>query len=463
MNEKSPKTDKVSTIVCHTDFSDHATEAATVAAIMAKKIHAPLKLVYARNLMGMGSMPEFAATLDRFHRERLNAECARLEKLGADVEGFLCEGRSPSDSILQVVDENNACMLIVPWEGSHGDWHMDTISERLAQLSPVPTIVIQKAAPFKLWLENKRPLEIFVGVDFSLSSDQALQWVKTLQSIAPCQVTAAYADHPAIEERRLGISGSFIHTRNTPQVQEILERDLREKVRGILGNDDAVIVVEGGWNKESSELLKAAKVNSSDLIVVDTYQRHGLKKFMNGSVSRKILHYACSSVACVPVGESAERSPGKIQRFKRVIAAVDLEEPHGFAAKYAYSIVEPGGQVLLFHNVVPCEPYAYNFEFLIKEVPDVNQSAIEKRLLQLAPEDAGEHGIKSRTEISEERNTADAICHAAEQLNADAICLGSHTRPGFTAKILGSVALSVLQKSRRPVLLTWPPKKYDAR
>ncbi len=46
---------------------------------------------------------------------------------------------------------------------------------------------------------------------------------------------------------------------------------------------------------------------------------------------------------------------------------------------------------------------------------------------------------------------------AAERFGADIVCIGSHTRPGFTAKVLGSVALAVLQTSRRPVLMVWPP------
>ena len=50
-----------------------------------------------------------------------------------------------------------------------------------------------------------------------------------------------------------------------------------------------------------------------------------------------------------------------------------------------------------------------------------------------------------------------AICAAAERFGADNTCIDSHTRPGFTAKVLGSVALAVLQTSRRPVLVVRPP------
>jgi nucleotide-binding universal stress UspA family protein len=95
-------------------------------------------------------------------------------------------------------------------------------------------------------------------------------------------------------------------------------------------------------------------------------------------------------------------------------------------------------------------------EFLSSQAPPDDLARFEKQLLRLAPEDAAEQKIRTTTEITEEYGTASGICHAAEQFNADAICIGSHTRPGLAAKILGSVSLSVLQKSRRPVLVVWP-------
>ena len=90
-----------------------------------------------------------------------------------------------------------------------------------------------------------------------------------------------------------------------------------------------------------------------------------------------------------------------------------------------------------------------------KHADEVAQS--EARLRALAPEEAEARGIKTEVEVIDSREIALAICAAAERFNADAICVGSHTRPGFTAKVLGSVSLGVLQGSRRPVLVVWPP------
>ena len=60
-------------------------------------------------------------------------------------------------------------------------------------------------------------------------------------------------------------------------------------------------------------------------------------------------------------------------------------------------------------------------------------------------------------EVLEGLDAAQAIRQAAERFNADVVCIGGHTRPGLTAKVMGSVALGVLTRSRRPVLVIWPP------
>ena len=143
----------------------------------------------------------------------------------------------------------------------------------------------------------------------------------------------------------------------------------------------------------------------------------------------------------------------RTRKCLRVLVAVDLDEPYGFAAAHGYSIVNPGGTVRLLYNLEP---------LFLRGPSDANETAqlvvaSEAKLRALAPETADAPDITTEVEVTENRGTAEAICAAAERFGADIICIGSHTRPGFTAKVLGSVSLAVLQTSRRPVLVVWPP------
>jgi nucleotide-binding universal stress UspA family protein len=142
--------------------------------------------------------------------------------------------------------------------------------------------------------------------------------------------------------------------------------------------------------------------------------------------------------------------------------AVDLNEPYGFETPYAYSIVQPGGTVRLVHNIesfrLPVPGTGGSPGELSRKEEHAQQiAACEERLRALAPSSAEARGIVTEVEVTSGQETALSICSAAERFNADIVCLGVHTRHGFTDKKLGSVPLAVLQSCRRPTLVVWPP------
>jgi len=124
--------------------------------------------------------------------------------------------------------------------------------------------------------------------------------------------------------------------------------------------------------------------------------------------------------------------------------------------------VKPGGTVLLMHNVLPYHlpnPLigGSHQDFDTEKAHRQLISESETRLRSLTPAEAEESGIVTEVEVTADWETAKAICAVAERFNADVVCIGSHTRPGFVARAMGSVALGVLTQCRRPVLVVWPP------
>ena len=346
-NESTP-------IICGTDFSENARQAANVAATLATRLSAPLVLVHATGLLIQGSTPEAYDAVSASFRERLHEEAERLRGLGATVEETLSAG-APDEVLVQLAQQRQARLLVVSSLGLRAPtrWLLGSVAERTAESSPVPTLVVRDAAPFEAWARGERPLNVFVGVDFTANSDAALRWISELRQIGPCEVVAAYADWPPEETARLGVSGSFGLLENPPGMQRVLEQDMQEKVARLLGEEHVRIVVQGGWGRVDAQLVGLATEAQADLIVVGTHQWHGLSRLRHGSVSRGILHHAPMSVACVPTLAAAPIAGPRIRECRRVLAAADLGASHGFAAPYAYSIVNPGGTVRLVHVVEP--------------------------------------------------------------------------------------------------------------
>ncbi len=428
------KPNEVNPIICGTDFSENAGRAANAAVALAKRLGVPLRLVHA------SAIPRSPLT-----DEHLRTEAQRLHAAGADLAAEVING--DADQVLaQAAQQHAARLVVVSSLGRRGParWLLGSVAERTAEFSPVPTLVVRDAAPFEAWARGERALKVFVGTDFTASSDAALRWIAELREIGPCEVVVGYVDWPPEEAARLGVSGAIGLSGNQPEIQRVLERDVREKVTRVLGGENVQVRVVGNWGRTDAPLVEMAVEAQADLVVVGTHRWHGLDRLRRGSVSRGLLHHAPMSVACVPTPAAVPMAGPRIRECRRVLVAVDLNEPHGFAAPHGYSIVQPGGTVRLVHVVEPSRP-----------AQEIAES--EAKLRALAPHESEARGITTEVEVTESRETAEAIRAAAERFGADVICVGSHTRPGFTAKVLGSVSLAVLQGSRRPVLVVWPP------
>jgi nucleotide-binding universal stress UspA family protein len=65
--------------------------------------------------------------------------------------------------------------------------------------------------------------------------------------------------------------------------------------------------------------------------------------------------------------------------------------------------------------------------------------------------------VRTSAHVVEAEDVAALVCAAAGQVDADAICLGTHGRSGLARVLLGSVAMRVLEDTERLVLLVRPP------
>lgn len=440
------------TIICGTDFSEPARIAADAAVALAMRFGAQLRLVHASGIETVSPA-----------QEHLQTEAQRLHDAGANLTAEVVEGAA-DEVLVHSAKQHHARLIVVSSLGRRAPsrWLIGSVAERTAESAPVPTLVVRDAAPFQAWARGDRALKVFVGTDFTASAEAALRWVAALRTFGPCEVTAAYADWTPEEASRLGVHGAMGLVGNPLSVQRILEQDVKAKVAAVLGEEDVRVVVEGGWGRTDAQLIGMAAEAQADIIVVGTHQRHGLSRLGEVSVSRGLLHRAPMSVVCVPAPTAERMEVPRVHEFRRVLVAVDLNEKYGFAAPYGYGICGPGGTVRLVHVVVPFRltnpmigGYYQDFTTEKKHFDEVAQS--EARLRALAPHEAESRGITTEVKVIHSREIAQDICAVAERFNADAICIGSHTRPGLGAKVLGSVSLSVLQQCRRPVLVVWPP------
>jgi nucleotide-binding universal stress UspA family protein len=294
-NDKAP-------IVCGTDFSEAATEAVDIAALLARRLKTKLVLVHVdqlyRSLISDSAVLN-EATLQR--RQDLDDEVRRVRNSETNVEGQFLSG--PAFDQLVTAAVTAKARLIILGAVGHGLARrvlLGSIAERTAETSPIPTLVVRPGGKLGSWLRAEYELRVLVGYDFSAASDAALAWVNELGKIGELETTVLYTNWPPDEARRLGYKGPLPLDANPQEIQKNLEQDLKKRVARFLPKQKAKAMVEPGWGTPEGYLFELASRQDIDLIVVGTHQREGLGRVLLGSVSRAVLHHAKMSVAVIP-------------------------------------------------------------------------------------------------------------------------------------------------------------------
>jgi nucleotide-binding universal stress UspA family protein len=123
-------------VVCGTDFSEHAAEAATAAAAIAVRWGRPLTLVHVCEPTALRPLAEDARAAIV---ARLDAEADRLRSLAATVRSELLEG-APDEALVDFASRTSAALIVVGARGrrSGARWFIGSIADRVARTSRVP-------------------------------------------------------------------------------------------------------------------------------------------------------------------------------------------------------------------------------------------------------------------------------------------------------------------------------------
>jgi nucleotide-binding universal stress UspA family protein len=427
-------------IICATDFSAHANDAASVAAKLALRRAEKLLLVHATD----AGTAKASASLNR----RLESDALHLRESGADVEPILLHGARPTDALLEYVREQAPSLVVVGCgvKGPIDRWALGSFSEKIAEASPVPTLVVRNPAAFEAWDWMKSRLTILLALDFNASSDVVLRWGKKFQCLGPCDFIACHVNYrmPTMEEGTTATTS----LRNPDALQDRLERDLRKKVRDQLGADSVPMVVRPNFGDAGPIVVEIAAEKKAHLIAVGAHQRHGIHRLAQVSVSREILHQAGVNVVCVPVTAKFEAREAHIPDFRRVLVATDFSELGNTAVPYACGACAIGGLVKIVHVTSPRES---------KRTATVTTSDLRLQLRELIPDETGARCQPPEVQVLKDNDVARALCDEAERFGADVVCLASHGL-GASRALHGSVTKAVLKRIRRPLLVVRRPE-----
>ncbi len=417
-------------ILCATDFTPSSCQMADAAAAVAVKLGAPMILVH---------VPDAAHA--KAAGGRLAAEAARLRVSGAAVDEHLLAGTA-HEAILEFCVQHPVRLVVMAARENREPlvrWSFGGLVKRVIIRSPVPTLVVRDAAVLVDWLAGKRPLRVFVAVNLASFTDIPLLWVKEFAEIGPVEIIVAYLNWIPDEVFRLGLPHISLFE-GSRELQALLEKELTERCREILGELPITTRVEPREGRVNLPLIQMARADDADLFVVGTRLRNGFSRIFDEAVSVDILHQAPMGVAVVPLLESAVAPT--IPVLDRILVPVDFSDATSLAIRYACTIVVTGGTVHLLH---------------VTHRLGLSEHDALAKLRALVPEEATARGIRFETSAWSDPVAANGIRQVAARLRSDVICIGARRRPGLAKSLLPSTAREVLEKSDIPVLLVRTP------
>jgi nucleotide-binding universal stress UspA family protein len=289
---------KLKNILFPTDFSRCADQALIHAVYLAEKYGTTLHLLHVVTLFK--DQPDVLSDelveteeLVRKLEEKAEIELNTVANTHGndDMEIVVKQKRaiSAAPAILEYSSKNGIDLIVMGTHGRRGIEHLllGSAAEEVIRLAECPVFTIRES-------EEIKPIKLFerilVPIDFSDHSKKALVYAKEIADSydANLQLLHVIEDtvHPAYS-----LSGKSSIFDLVPGIEEDCRRRIEKMVLDVgITNEKTEIIIQGG--QASHDIIKFAKDNSSDLVVIATHGLTGIEHLLLGSVTEKVVRMA---------------------------------------------------------------------------------------------------------------------------------------------------------------------------
>jgi nucleotide-binding universal stress UspA family protein len=315
-------------ILVPTDGSLHSLIAQELAAFIAKKLgskvtvlhvvaHEPMALEERHTHVPIGfsgfpiqrhvsaspgaSLPEPVASeiINWYHQkgEKAIAEAVALFKEeGVPVDQKLVEHADPAQTILEEAQKGNYDLIVMGRSGEEEqEPHLGSVAEKVSRHARTPVLVAG---------EQRQISKILAPVDGSENAEKTLQPAVLLARKTDAKMTLLYVQESGLFNLRSKVAkkiGVRILSNATNQVEGI---ELDKKL-------------ESG--DPAKTIIQTANKGDYDIIVIGSRGLGGIGRFLLGSVSDHVIHYANRSVLIIPnaMAKRARKEEISIEKMAR--------------------------------------------------------------------------------------------------------------------------------------------------
>jgi nucleotide-binding universal stress UspA family protein len=228
-------------------------------------------------------------------QEYLDAVAGKHRGEGVPLRVEVGEGR-PDEAILAVSDEVGADLIVMSTHGYSGvtRWVLGSVTEKVLRASQVPVFVVRGSTSVQKMLVpldgsalSEKAIEPALQVARALGADIVLFQAVPAKRVDPRKVES-------LEAVEHGLGEAMARSDRT-DAQHYLEKTRQR-------HEDAGVTIETavGATPAAESILDYAEHNKIQLIAMATHGRSGLRRWIYGSVTEKVLHRGCCSMLIVP-------------------------------------------------------------------------------------------------------------------------------------------------------------------
>lgn len=286
---------------------------------------------------------------------------------------------------------------------------------------------------------------ILVAADFSEGSREAFRMACSLVPEDETRILVLNVMEPRyVPETPVYFgeqSARYLRVARAPAEHEAMKERLREVYAPGRSLEVEYRTKEGD---AAEEILREAEETRSELIVMGTHGRTGLRRLLAGSIAETVLRKAPCPVLAF---RSQETSP-RAEPISVLLHPTDFSVGSEAALRVARLLASDHGSRLIILYVTPTEVILEGAMAAAVDTRADRESleAIRKRIEG--------SDLKCPVEVRLERGTAAfEILRVADEVGAGLIVMGTHGKSGLARLLMGSEAEDVLRRARCPVLV----------
>lgn len=293
---------------------------------------------------------------------------------------------------------------------------------------------------------------VLCPVDFSEHSREALTWAAAIADRRDAELRVLAVVEPLLAHAARTRLGSDLAGAQTTSAL----RDFVEATVPAAGARQSRRRLETKVGDAAEAILLSSNDESCDLVVMGTHGLGGVRKFVLGSTTERVLRKTKKAVLAVPKGVApaagADRAPAV--HLKRILMATDFREGSSAALQWAIELAGDLAVPIVFAHVAKPVAVPTEFQDLVADLDEQNVVLAEHKLERFA---AGVTTVESERIVSL-GVPEDAIATLVATKDAGLIVMGLTNEPD-SGHGPGSIAYRVLRSAHVAVLVVPPDAK----